>query len=40
MELLAYHTHVLEYVGKARWHFSTVEEYRERQAKQQRAKST
>ncbi len=40
MELLAFHTHVLEYMGNARWQFSTVEEYHERHAQQQRVKST
>ncbi|CAK0734001.1 hypothetical protein CVIRNUC_000368 [Coccomyxa viridis] len=32
MELLQYHTHVLEHVGATRWQLSTVEEFRARQA--------
>ena len=40
MELLAYHTHVLEYVGDAKWQLTSVEEYHAKVAQQQRAKST
>ena len=32
MELLRYHTHVLEHVGAAKWQLSTVEEFRAKKA--------
>ncbi len=40
MELLQYHTHVLEHMGDARWELSTVPEYQERTAVQRRPKGS
>ena len=40
MELLQYHTHVLEHMGNARWELSTVQDYQERTAVQQRPKGS
>jgi hypothetical protein len=40
MELLQYHTHVLEHMGNARWELSTVHEYQERTALKHRTQGS